>query len=44
MRIDYLHPEWLLTTMTEEDARRNVSVIEHLELLQRTHSFLEVPH
>ena len=23
----YLHPEWLLTTMTEEDARRSVSPI-----------------
>jgi hypothetical protein len=41
---DDLHPEWLLTTMTHEEAHRNVSVIENLELLQRTDSFLEVLH
>lgn len=33
---DDLHPELLLTTMTQEEARRNVSVIEQLELFQRT--------
>ena len=39
-----LHPEWLLATMTQEEALRNVLVIQNLELLQRTHSFLEVLH
>ena len=33
---DDLHPEWLLTTMTQEEAYRNVLVIEHLEFLQHT--------
>jgi hypothetical protein len=39
-----LHPELLLTTMTQEEAYRNVSVIEQLELLQRTDCIRAVPH
>jgi hypothetical protein len=40
----YLHPEWLLTTMTEEDARRNVLMIEHRELVRCTIPFKETAH
>ena len=41
---DYLNPEWLLATMTEEDARRTVLMIEHRELARCTIPFKEIAH
>lgn len=41
---DDLHPELLLTKMTQEEAHRNVSVIEQLELFQRADCVRAVPH
>ena len=41
---DYLNPEWLLTTMSENDARRTVLMIEHRELARCTIPFKEIAH
>jgi hypothetical protein len=41
---DYLHPEWLLATMTEEDARRNVLMIEHREQARCTIPYKDTAH
>ena len=41
---DYLNPEWLLTTLSEKDARREVLMIEHRELARSTIPFKEIAH
>ena len=41
---DLSNPQWLLATMTEEDARRTVLMIEHRELARSTVPFKEIAH
>jgi hypothetical protein len=41
---DYLHPEWLLTTVTDEDARRKVLMIEHREQARCTFPYKDTAH
>ena len=41
---DCLNPQWLLATMTEEDARRTVLMIEHREQARRTSPYKDTAH
>jgi hypothetical protein len=41
---DYLNPQWVLATMTEEDARRKVLMIEHREKARCTIPYKDTAH